>query len=167
MQITQTDAERRLAEMKIQNIPVMEIQQKLTPVRTDWYQQYKSLIPEFMRSLSDAISELAMMNLNRDEFMGLLMGRKIPDNLSIRFRVPLIFGGNLDIENLFACLTFPTAHNMDRFIIEQYGNETLWLPNPTKKIYLPIHSTISGNGGNGVQDRLSQFGSTMSGNRRA
>ena len=89
------------------------------------------------------------------------MGRAIPDNLSFRFRTPLIWGGKLDIENMFMCATFPHSQNLDRFIIEQYGNETIWLPNPEKKIYLPIHSTISGNGGNATADRLSQFAATM------
>ena len=119
-----------------------------------------------MRSLSDCVQELALMNLGRDEFMDLLMGRKVPDNLSFRFRTPLVWGGKLEIDNMFMCFTFPQSQNLDRFIIEQYGNETIWLPNPEKKIYLPIHSTISGNGGNATADRLSQFAATMNTGRR-
>jgi hypothetical protein len=102
------------------------------------------------------------MNLSREEFMGLLTGREIPENLSIRFRVPLIWGGALSTDNLFMCYTFPLSQNLDRFIIEQSGNDTVWLPNPKKKIYLPIHSTLAGNGGNAVADRLSQMSANIS-----
>lgn len=167
MQWTQATAEKRLNDLKISDLPIMSIQPKITPVERDWYQKYLAICREFMRSLSDSVQELAMMNLDRDEFMGLLMGREIPDNLSIRFRVPLIWGGKLDAENLFMCFTFPQSQNIDRFIIEQSGNEIIWLPNPVKKIYMPIHSTISGNGGNAVSDRLSQMAANIASNRRA
>jgi len=167
MQWTQATAEKRLNDLKISDLPIMSIQPKITPVDRDWYQKYRGICREFMRSLSDSVQELAMMNLGRDEFMNLLMGREIPDNLSIRFRVPLIWGGKLEVENLFMCFTFPQSQNIDRFIIEQSGNETIWLPNPVKKIYMPIHSTISGNGGNAVSDRLSQMAASIASNRRA
>lgn len=167
MQWTQATAEKRLNDLKISDLPIMSIQPRITPVDRDWYQKYLAICREFMRSLSDSVQELAMMNLDRDEFMGLLMGREIPDNLSIRFRIPLIWGGKLETENLFMCFTFPQSQNIDRFIIEQSGNETIWLPNPVKKIYMPIHSTISGNGGNAVSDRLSQMAANIASNRRA
>jgi len=167
MQLTQAAAEKRLNDLKISDLPIMSIQPKITPVDRDWYQKYCGICREFMRSLSDSVQELAMMNLDRDEFMNLLMGREIPDNLSIRFRIPLIWGGKLEVENLFMCFTFPQSQNIDRFIIEQSGNETIWLPNPVKKIYMPIHSTISGNGGNAVSDRLSQMAANIASNRRA
>ena len=166
MQWTKEIAEKRLTDMKMSDMPVMQIKPVSTNVSTDWYPKYKQTCIEFMRSLSDSVQELALMNLSRDEFMALIMGRKMPDNLSIRFRVPLVWGGKIDIDNLFMCFTFPQSQNLDRFIIEQSGHETIWLPNPNKKIYLPIHSTISGNGGNGVPDRLNQFAATMNNNRR-
>ena len=43
-----------------------------------------------------------------------------------------------------------------KFIISQYGNETIWLPNPTKKIYLPANTGGGGDGGNGTEDRLTE-----------
>ena len=161
MQWNQAIAEKRLSDMKMPDMPITPIKPKIATVPSDWFAQYKKLCHEFMRSLSDCVQELALMNLGRDEFMDLLMGRKVPDNLSFRFRTPLVWGGKLEIDNMFMCFTFPQSQNLDRFIIEQYGNETIWLPNPEKKIYLPIHSTISGNGGNATADRLSQFAATM------
>ena len=125
MQWNQSIAEKRLSDMKMPDMPVTPIQPKISAVPSDWFAQYKKLCHEFMRSLSDCVQELALMNLSRDEFMDLLMGRAIPDNLSFRFRIPLVWGGKLDIENMFMCATFPHSQNLDRFIIEQYGNETI------------------------------------------
>lgn len=166
MQWTQSTAEKRLSDLKMSDLPIVPIQPHTVAVGPDWFQKYRSICREFMKSLSDSVQELAMMNLDRDEFMNLLMGREIPDNLSIRFRTPLIWGGKLEVENLFMCFTFPQSQNIDRFIMEQSGNETIWLPNPVKKIYMPIHSTISGNGGNAVSDRLSQMAANIAANRR-
>lgn len=166
MQWTKAIAEKRLQDLKMPDLPIVAVTPNSVNVSPDWFQKYKVLCREFMRSLSDSVQELAFMNLSRDEFMNLLMGREIPGNLSIRFRVPLIWGGKLDVDNLFMCATFPQSQNMDRFIIEQSGNDTIWLPNPAKKIYLPIHSTISGNGGNAVADRLNQFAATVAAGRR-
>ena len=166
MQWSESKAEKRLNELKISDLPIISIRPDITQVSPDWFQKYREICREFMRSLSDSVQELAMMNLDRDEFMNLLMGREIPDNLSIRFRTPLIWGGKLNVDNLFMCFTFPQSQNIDRFIMEQSGNEIIWLPNPVRKIYMPIHSTISGNGGNAASDRLSQMAATMASNRR-
>ena len=162
MQWNEATATKRLESLKMADLPVMPINPRTVSVSPDWFQKYKELCRTFVRSLSDSVQELALMNLSREEFMGLLTGREIPDNLSIRFRVPLIWGGELSIDNLFMCYTFPLSQNLDRFIIEQSGNDTVWLPNPKRKIYLPIHSTLAGNGGNAVADRLSQMSANIS-----
>ena len=161
MQWNQSIAEKRISDMKMPDMPLVPIKPQMHTVSPDWFTQYKKLCHEFMRSLSDCVQELALMNLGREEFMDLLMGRAVPNNLSFRFRTPLVWGGKMEIDNMFMCATFPQSQNLDRFIIEQSGNETIWLPNPKKKIYLPIHSTISGTGGNATADRLSQFAATM------
>lgn len=166
MQWTQANAEKRLEELKMSDMPIIPISPSTVHVSTDWFQRYREICHTFAKSLSDCVQELALMNLKRDEFMSLLTGREIPDNLSIRFRIPLIWGGELEPDNLFMCYTFPISQNLDRFIIEQAGNETIWLPNPNRKIYLPIHSTLAGNGGNGVADRLSQMAANIASNRR-
>ncbi|MBQ7185749.1 MAG: hypothetical protein IJR92_03015 [Alphaproteobacteria bacterium] len=166
MQWTESNAEKRLSELKMPDMPIMQIIPKTTPVESNWFQKYKELCHDFVRSLGDSVQELALMNLSRDEFMDLLTGRKIPGNISFRLKIPLVWGGKLDIDNMFMCFTFPQSHNLDRFILEQSGNEIIWVPNPSRKIYLPIHSTITGNGGNAVPDRLNQFAATVSTNRR-
>jgi hypothetical protein len=38
----------------------------------------------------------------------------------------------------------------------QSGNDTVWLPDPQKKIYLPVSTLGGGDGGNGTEDRLTE-----------
>lgn len=166
MQWTEANAEKRISDLSMPDMPVVAIAPTPTRVSPDWFREYKESCHTFMRSLTDCVQELALMNLTRDEFMELVMGRAVPANLSIRFRVPLIWGGKPEPDNLFMCATFPQSQNMDRFIMEQSGNDKVWLPNPEKKIYLPIHSTLAGNGGNAVADRLSQMAANIAANRR-
>ena len=165
MQLSKESAEQKLADMRMEDMPIISISPIPAQVPSDWFQQYKQLCHEFITSLTDSVEELAFMNLSQEEFMALIMGRKIPANLSIRFRIPLVWGGKLSIDNLFMCKTFPHSHNLDLFIIDQYGNETIWLPNPVKKIYVPAHTASGGDGGNATEDRLSQLAAQISAER--
>ncbi|MDR0967570.1 MAG: hypothetical protein LBL75_01930 [Rickettsiales bacterium] len=158
MQHTQTTAIRRLSEMFMDDIPVTEVAVKSNiTIPNDWFQTYIRVRRDFMSSLSDSIPELAFMNLPQDIFMDLLMGRKLPPDTSLRFRIPLWLGGEISVDNMFMTRTFPNSHNLDRFIIEQSGAATMWLPNPVKKIYISAHTAGGGDGGNATSDRLSQL----------
>ncbi|MDR1337574.1 MAG: hypothetical protein LBJ73_00920 [Rickettsiales bacterium] len=164
-QIRKAAAEKRLADLFMDDLPVMEFAAAVSSVAPDWFVRYKNLRREFMRSLTDSVEDLAFMNLSQDEFMGLITGRRMPDNLSLRLRVPLLWGGRLEPENMFLCRTFPHSHNMDRFIIEQAGNPTIWLPSPAKKVYVPAHTAGGGDGGNATEDRLSQMAAQIAAER--
>ena len=157
MQLNQANAENRIADFGMDDLPLEPIHPIPHMVAPDWFKKYHELIHEFTKSLTDSVQELAFMNLPQDDFIDLIMGRRMPENLSIRFRIPLVWGGKLEIENLFMCMTFPHSHNMDRFIIEQSGNDVIWLPNPAKKIYIPAHMANGGDGGNATEDRFSQL----------
>lgn len=162
MQLTQDAAERLISDLGMKDMPLIQVAPKCVPVLMGWYTTYRKLCKEFMSSLTDSVDTLAFMNLPQDEFMNLIMGKSVPQNMSFRFRIPLVWGGKLEVDNLFMCHTFPYSHNLDRFIISQSGNETVWLPNPAKKIYLPAHTTGSGDGGNATDDRLSQIAAQIS-----
>ncbi len=161
MQLTQNAAEKIMADMNMEDMPLTCIRPAPAVVAPDWFAKYRATVREFMQSLTDATEELAFMNLSQDEFMALLMGRAIPANMSIRFRLPLVWGGKLSPENMFMCSTFPHSQNMDRFIISQSGNEMIWLPNPAKKIYVPAHTAGGGAGGNATEDRLAQMAASI------
>ena len=165
MQLKKSSAEKRLEDFFMDDLPVMEFDVHESCVSPDWFIKYKSMRREFMKSLTDSVEDLVFLNLSQDEFLGLVTGRALPANLSIRFRVPLVWGGKLEIENLFMCRTFPHSHNMDRFIIEQAGSNTVWLPNPAKKVYIPAHTAGGGDGGNATEDRLSQLAAQLAANR--
>lgn len=165
MEWTKDTADKRMAALHMDDIPLVLHRAVSVPVAPDWFAKYKDLCRKFMESLTDSVETIAFMNLTQDEFMSLIMGRKIPQNVSLRFRVPLMWGGKLDIDNMFMCWTFPHSQNMDRFIIEQTGHENVWLPNPTKKIYIPAHTTGGGDGGNATEDRLSQIAAQLAAGR--
>ncbi|MDR0741359.1 MAG: hypothetical protein LBF28_01135 [Rickettsiales bacterium] len=165
MNVRKAAAEKRLADLLMDDLPVMEFTAAEAAVSPDWFVKYKNLRREFMRSLIDSAEELAFLNLSQDESMGLIMGRAMPANLSIRLRVPLVWGGKLELENMFMCRTFPHSHNMDIFIIEQSGNSIIWLPNPVKKVYIPAHTAGGSDGGNATEDRLSQMAAQIAAGR--
>ena len=161
MQLNQTSAEKILAEMGMDDLPIMALRPGAATLSPDWFAQYKKARHEFMLGLIDAVEELAMLNLGQSEFMDLVMGRAMPQNMSIRMRVPLIWGGDITPANMFMCSTFPHANDMDRFIISQIGNDTVWVPNPAKKVYVPAHTTGGGDGGNATDDRMGQIAAQM------
>ncbi len=156
MQLNEQTALERLAAMGMDDMPVMEYTPTKCVIDKDWFQQYTKLRREFIMSLTDSFEEIAFMNISQDAFMNMIMGKSLPENTSIRFRVPLIWGGKLNTENMFMCLTFPHSQNLDRFIINQSDARTVFLPNPNKKIYLTSHTGGGGVGGNAASDRLSQ-----------
>jgi hypothetical protein len=155
MQLNQNSAMERLAALGMDDMPVMEYTPQHCMIDNDWFKKYSMLRREFLASLTDSFQELAFMNLSQDEFMNLITGKSMPENTSIRFRIPLIWGGKLNIDNIFMCLTFPHSQNLDRFIIEQSDARTVFLPNPSKKIYITTHLSGGGGGGNTASDRLS------------
>jgi len=165
MQLSQASAEKIMADMGMEDMPLKAVRPVQTHIAPDWFERYKSARRKFLSGLTDAVEELAFMNLSQDEFMGLITGRAIPDNLSIRMRVPMAWGGEIVAENMFMCYTFPHSQNMDRFIIGQNGYETVWLPNPVKKIYLPAHTAGGGDGGNATEDRLAQMAAQIAAGR--
>jgi hypothetical protein len=165
MQLNQSAAEKLIAELGMKDMPIKMLHPTPTAVSPDWFTKYKELCKQFMLSLTDSVETLAFMNLGQDEFMNIITGRDLPQNISIRFRVPLMWGGHLETDNLFMCWTYPHSYNMDRFIIMQSGAPSIWLPNPTKKIYLPAHTAGGGDGGNATEDRLAQIGAQIAGNR--
>ncbi len=156
MQLNQDSAMEKLASMGMDDLPVMKFKPQRCVLEKDWFQKYSVLRKKFLASLTDSMEEIAFMNLSQDEFMGLITGHYMPENTSLRFRVPLIWGGKLELDNMFMCWTFPHSHNLDIFIIDQTDAETIYLPNPEKKIYLPTHLAGGGVGGNAASDRLSQ-----------
>ena len=157
MKISETVAISRLAELGMDDMPLVEYTPKSSKLPNDWFARYHKLCHEFMETLTDCATEIAFMNLSQNEFMGLISGRVLPRNTSIRWRIPITMGGEMDVSNMFLCRTFPHSHRLDRFIMEQAVNDTFWLPNPAKAIYVPAHTATGGTGGNATSDRLTQM----------
>ena len=154
MQLNKESAMERLASLGMDDMPVIECSPQRCIIDNDWFKKYSMLRRQFLESLTDSFEEIAFMNLSQDEFMNLISGKSMPENTSLRFRIPLVWGGKLSIDNMFMCLTFPHSQNLDRFIIDQSDARTIFLPNPAKKIYVPTHISGGGPGGNMASDRL-------------
>ena len=165
MQMTKSAAEKLLSDLGLSDIPLSEYHPRTPHLAPDWFATYKKLCKQFIASLTDAVETLAFMNLSQDEFMNLIMGQSIPENLSIRFRVPLMLGGDLSTDNMFMCWTFPHSYNLDRFLISQADCDTIWLPTPSGKVFLPAHTAGGGDGGNATEDRLAQISAQLAGGR--
>ena len=127
MQLNESSAHQKLIALGMDDMPVMEYTPTACRLDSDWFNKYSILRRDFLTSLSDSMEEIVFMNLPQDEFVNLIMGKSLPDNLSIRFKIPLLWGGKLEIENMFLCWTFPHSYNLDRFIIEQSDAKTIFL----------------------------------------
>lgn len=168
MQMNLDTAKIKLAQMGMDDMPVMEFTPRAANVGPDWFARFRELRRKFMSELGSAdgvIETLSFMNLSNDEFMNLMMGHALPANLSIRFRVPLVWGGELNTDNMFMCPTFPYSHNLDRFMMAQSDATTVYLPMPERKVYLPTHTTGGGPGGNATEDRLAQISAQLAASR--
>lgn len=165
MQLNKSSAEKRLQDMFMDDMPIIEFTPAKANISTNWFSEYKKVRADFLRNLTDSVQELAFMNLSQEEFMDLITAKKIPNNISIRMRIPLIYGGKIEPDNMFLCKTMPHAYSIDRFIIEQSDAKTLWLPNPEKKVYVPANTTGGGDGGNATEDRLSQMSAHFAADR--
>lgn len=165
MQLSQASAEKIIKDLGMDDMPLVAVRPAPHQVPADWFQRYRAARHRFMQSLTDSVEELAFMNLSQDEFMALVTGAALPNNMSVRMRTPMAWGGEISPENMFMCATFPHSQNIDRFIIGQTGYDTVWLPAPAKKIYIPAHTGGGGDGGNATEDRLSQIAAQIASGR--
>ena len=164
MKLSETAAIARISELGMDDMPLIAYTPVATKLPPDWFQKYHALCHEFMGTLTECATELAFMNLSQNEFMALVTGRALPRNTSIRWRIPITMGGEMTVQNMFLCRTFPHSQNLDMFILEQSGNDTIWLPNPERAIYIPTHTAGGGAGGNATSDRLTQMAAQISNN---
>jgi hypothetical protein len=153
---TKHDAENRLAALLMDDMPVERCDAVPAPLPNNWFQEFRAARAEFLKSLGDSIQELVFLNLSQGDFMNLLMAKSIPENLSVKFRRPILYGGGIDPANMFLAPTFPYGFNLDIFMAEQAGQGEVWYPNPAKKIYVSAQMLSGGEGGNATSDRLAQ-----------
>jgi hypothetical protein len=160
---TKRDAEQFLAMHRMDDLMIEACPAVPRPLASDWFPAFRAARRKFMESLGDSIPELALFNLSKEEFVGLMTGRALPENLTIKFRRPILYGGGIEADNMFMMPLFPTGFDLDVFMAEQSGQAEIWYPNPAKKIYVSLRMLTGGEGGNATSDRLSQgFAAQMS-----
>ncbi|MDR3208591.1 MAG: hypothetical protein LBT45_01960 [Rickettsiales bacterium] len=153
---TKRDAEVRLAQFLMDDLPLEACPAVPAPLPGDWFARFRAARMDFMGSLSESVQELALLNLSREDFMSLLSGQRIPENLTVKFRRPILYGGSIHPENMFLMPLFPAGFNLDIFMSEQFGQGQCFYPNPAKKVYVSVQMLSGGDGGNATADRLSQ-----------
>jgi len=150
------EAEAILDSMGITGMPLSMCPARPSQLPSDWFQKFSEMRKKFMKSLDDSIAEIAMINLSQDDFMDLLRGRRIPENLTVRLRRPLVFGGAIEASNMFLTPLFVTGINLDIFMTEQMGQSEIYYPDPAKKVFVAGAGPMAGAGGNAAADRLAQ-----------
>ncbi|MDR1027627.1 MAG: hypothetical protein LBL46_04390 [Rickettsiales bacterium] len=150
------DASRALAGFSMESMPLEVCAAVPKAYPADWFPKFREARRAFVAGLADAIPELALLNLSQEDFMDLMSGRRIPENLSIKWRRPILYGGEIAPENMFMLRTFPFGSMLDIFMTGQFGQGEIYYPNPAKKVWMPL-DVLSGNvGGNATSDRLAQ-----------
>jgi hypothetical protein len=150
------EAEARLENFGISGMRLSACFAHPSQLPADWFQKFLEMRKKFMKSLDDSIAELAIINLSQEDFMDLLRARRIPENLTVRFRRPLVFGGAIEAENMFLTPLFMTGINLDVFMTEQMGQSEIYYPDPAKKVFVTSAGPMAGAGGNATADRLAQ-----------
>lgn len=121
MQLTRDSALEKLAKFGMDDMPVIEYIPNRCVIDKDWFQKYSMLRREFLASLTDSFDEIAFMNLSQEEFMNLMMGKKMPENTSLRFRIPLIWGGKPVIHRTVAQRRYAYRYCGARRIVSFHG----------------------------------------------
>jgi hypothetical protein len=153
---SQADAERILASMGLSDLPVADVDARPRPLPRDWFAAYRAARRALLTNIiQDYRDELMMMDLPMDDIMAMLKGERIPANVSVKFRVPPIFGGAISPDNMFVCRAASEGRAIDVFIAAQAGAEKFFYPNPKKPIYLTSMSSMNSPGGNATSDRMS------------
>ncbi|MDR2770103.1 MAG: hypothetical protein LBB08_01485 [Rickettsiales bacterium] len=149
-------AQRRLAELLMDDMPLSECEAASTPLPPDWFMRFRAARAEFLKSLGDSMDELVMISLGREDFMSLLSARCIPENLAVRFRRPILYGGRIEPDNMFLITGFPYGFNLNLFMAEQIGSDKIFYPDPAKKVYVSSNILSGSDGGNATANRLEQ-----------
>ena len=153
---TKRDAEQFLSSLGMEDLPLESCPCVPKPLSADWFARFRKERAAFMESLGDSIPELALLNLSQDVFIDLLTGKALPENLTIKFRRPILYGGEISAGNMFMMPLFPPGFNLDIFMALQTGQGEIWYPNPAKKVYVSVNMLTGSEGGNATADRLAQ-----------
>lgn len=154
---SKSDAEKRLIALGLSDLPVTEVPAAPRPLPRDWFVQFRAARKKLLSVLlRQSQEEISMMNLDISEIMAMFRGEKIPLNISVKFKIPPVYGGPISPDNMFVCRTLPEGRAIDIFLAEQAGLPVLFYPNPAKRVYVTSMSSMNSPGGNATSDRVSE-----------
>ncbi|MDR2685881.1 MAG: hypothetical protein LBB23_03875 [Rickettsiales bacterium] len=150
------EASRRLAALGISDLALGEVAAQPQPLPRDWFAAFRAARRELLTNrIKKNQEELFMIGLNPAEITDIYKGIRIPVGVSVKFRIPPIYGGEISPENMFVCRSVPEGRAIDIFIAEQAGAGVFFYPNPAKNVYMTSMGSLNSPGGNATSDRLS------------
>ncbi|MDR0319156.1 MAG: hypothetical protein LBH81_00230 [Rickettsiales bacterium] len=157
MMKTALDAERKLTEMGLGDLPVAEVRAIPRPLPAGWFAAYRDARRELLtRTVQNNKDELFMMDIPVEFIMAMLRGERIPLNVSVKFKIPPIYGGSISAGNMFVCRAASEGRLIDSFIASQAGADLFFCPNPAKSVYITSMASMNSPGGNATSDRMSE-----------
>jgi hypothetical protein len=149
------DAEKRLKALGLDDMPLVSVAAIPRPLPAGWFAEFRGARRDLLtQNVKEFKEELFMMDIPIEDIMAMFRGEKIPPNVSVKFKVPPIYGGPISTDNLFICRTASEGRLLDIFIAEQAGASELFCPNPTKSVYVASMASMNSPGGNATSDRL-------------
>lgn len=139
--VSPQDMENELRQLlEVLNLPGIELSlQSATPKSWDemnfCYAEYSRQRPEFLKLLGNRCQdECLAIGLRKEEIQILQQGIS-PENFNTHLKIPLNFGGMVNINNFALVQTHPTHENLHKIIDVQLENNFL---QTYRKIFIPV-----------------------------
>ena len=131
---------------------------------SEFHQKLESLKLVFLKDLVDQyLNDLRSADISEESIFYMSKGI-LPTNWTVHLKYPLLYGGNLDMDNLVLIPIHPFHELIHKYINQQIltsagvGHpQKLYIPVPLGKVYIP-NGEMTGSGGKKKSDRSTQAG---------
>ena len=131
---------------------------------SEFHQKLEKLKHFFLKDLvAQYVNDLRSADISEESIFYMSKGI-LPTNWTVHLKYPLLYGGNLDMDNLVLIPIHPFHELIHKYINQQIltsagvGHpQTLYIPVPLGKIYIP-NGEMTGSGGKKKSDRSTQAG---------
>lgn len=130
----------------------------------EFHQKLQQLNRIFLKELTNQyINDLRSADISEESIFYLSKGI-LPTNWTVHLKYPLLYGGELNLENLILIQCHPFHELIHKYINQQILTEAgvghpqlLYIPVPPGKVYIP-NGEMTGSGGKKKSDRSAEAG---------
>lgn len=146
------------------NFPGMDLMAvsffRAVPNLAEQHALFRRLARDFVRFLSyNYAMDLRAAGVTEEGLFYMKKGQ-VPENYTVHLKYPIAYGGTMDFSNMVFMQNTPFHEDihvyLNKQLISETGKaltpETLYVPVPTGKVYIPF-SLFTGSGGKNKQDR--------------